>query len=107
MADPVQQKIRDIVEKNKVVIFMKGAPEAPQCGFSAQSVRCLQEAGAKNIVAVDVLADPAVRDGVKAYTQWPTIPQIFMNGEFIGGCDIVTEMFERGELKTAVEATQK
>ncbi|MBI2339756.1 MAG: Grx4 family monothiol glutaredoxin [Deltaproteobacteria bacterium] len=99
----IHQKIKELVEKNKIVIFMKGVPEAPQCGFSAQSVHLLKEAGAKDIAAVDVLADPAIRDGIKAYTQWPTIPQIFINGEFIGGCDIVTEMFEKGELKAAIE----
>ena len=104
MVESMQEKIKNIVEKNKVVIFMKGVPEAPQCGFSAQSVHILQQAGGKNIVAVDVLADPAIREGIKAYTQWPTIPQIFINGEFIGGCDIVTEMFESGELKKTVEA---
>ncbi|MBI4411609.1 MAG: Grx4 family monothiol glutaredoxin [Deltaproteobacteria bacterium] len=104
MVESMQEKIKNIVEKNKIVIFMKGVPEAPQCGFSAQSVHILQQAGAKNIVAVDVLADPAIREGIKAYTQWPTIPQIFINGEFIGGCDIVTEMAESGELKKTVEA---
>lgn len=107
MADPIQNKIREMVEKNKIVIFMKGVPNAPQCGFSAQSVHLLQQAGGKDIVAVDVLADPVLRDGIKAYTQWPTIPQIFINGEFIGGCDIVTEMAEKGELKKAVETAQK
>jgi len=95
----MQQQIKDTVSKNKVVIFMKGTPEAPQCGFSAQAINMLKEAGAKSVVGVDVLADPSIRQGVKDFTQWPTLPQIFINGEFIGGCDIVTEMFERGELQ--------
>lgn len=97
-----QQKIKDLVTKNKVVIFMKGTPEAPQCGFSAKSIQCLQGVNAP-IVSVDVLSEPNMREGVKAFTQWPTIPQIFINGEFIGGCDIVTEMYENGELQAAVK----
>ncbi len=101
-----QSKIKDLVEKNKIVIFMKGTPEAPMCGFSAQSVNVLRAVGA-NFVGVDVLADPEIRQGIKEFTNWPTIPQIFINGEFVGGCDIVTEMYERGELKPIVEKTNK
>lgn len=101
-----QQTIKDLVEKNKVVIFMKGTPEAPQCGFSSQAIRCLQAAGAP-ITSFNVLSDPAVRHGIKEFTHWPTIPQIFINGKFVGGCDIVTEMYERGELKTAIEEAVK
>lgn len=97
----VQSKIKEIIEKNKVVVFMKGTLEAPQCGFSAQTIGVLQAVGAKP-VGIDVLADPAVRSGIKEFTQWPTIPQIFINGKFIGGCDIVTEMHERGELQKLV-----
>lgn len=97
-----QSKIKEIVEKNKVVIFMKGTPDAPQCGFSAQSIQVLRASGL-NPVGINVLADPEVRAGIKEFTQWPTIPQIFINGKFIGGCDIVTEMFERGELKSLLE----
>ena len=98
----VQSKIKDLVEKNKVIIFMKGTPDAPMCGFSAQSVNVLRAAGAP-LVGVDVLSDPEIRQGIKEFTNWPTIPQIFINGQFVGGCDIVTEMFERGELKAEVE----
>ncbi len=98
-----QQKIKDLIAKNKVVIFMKGTPQAPQCGFSAKSIQCLQSVNAP-IFSVDVLSDPEIREGVKQFTQWPTIPQIFINGEFIGGCDIVTEMLESGELKQTVES---
>lgn len=93
-----QTKIKEVIEKNPVVIFMKGTPDAPQCGFSAQAVKCLKAAGATP-VGVDVLADNTIRQGIKAFTNWPTIPQIFIKGKFIGGADIVTEMFEQGELK--------
>lgn len=106
MSDPIQQKIKDLVEKNPVVIFMKGTPEMPQCGFSAQSIQCLKAAGAP-ITAINILEDPAIRQGIKDFTQWPTIPQIFIKGEFVGGCDILTEMDQRGELKTAVENALK
>lgn len=97
----INEKIREIVEGNKVVIFMKGTPESPQCGFSARSVQCLNAVGA-SIKAIDVLSDEDLRAGVKEYTKWPTIPQIFINGKFVGGCDIISEMFEKGDLKKAV-----
>lgn len=102
-----QEKIQEVIDRNPVVIFMKGSPEAPQCGFSAQAVQCLKESGVNALAYIDVLSDPEVRQGIKDLTQWPTIPQIFIKGEFIGGCDIVTEMHQRGELKTKIEeATQ-
>ncbi|OGQ06636.1 MAG: monothiol glutaredoxin, Grx4 family [Deltaproteobacteria bacterium RIFCSPLOWO2_12_FULL_40_28] len=97
----VQSTIQKIIKENPVVVFMKGTPESPQCGFSAQTIHCFQAVGAP-VKGVNVLADPAIRQGIKDLTQWPTIPQIFIKGEFIGGCDIVTEMYERGELKTKV-----
>ena len=99
----IESKIKDIVEKNKVVVFMKGTPEAPQCGFSAQTIGVLQAVGA-NPIGIDILADPAVRAGIKEFTNWPTIPQIFINGKFIGGCGIVTEMHERGELQKIINS---
>lgn len=99
----VQNKISDLIKNNKVVVFMKGSPESPMCGFSAQTIQVLRAVGAP-LVGVDVLSDPSIRQGIKDYTNWPTIPQVFINGEFVGGCDIVTEMFQRGELKKAVEA---
>ena len=102
MTDTVQKKIKQIVEENKVVIFMKGTPDQPQCGFSAKTIQCLSAVGVKP-AAVDVLADPEIRDGVKQFTNWPTIPQVFIGGKFVGGCDIVTELFERGELKQMVQ----
>lgn len=99
----VQTQIKEVIEKNPVVIFMKGTPDAPQCGFSAQSIQALRACGA-NPVGINVLADANIRQGIKDFTQWPTIPQIFIKGEFIGGCDIVTEMYQRGELQEAIKA---
>lgn len=101
-----QNEIKSLVTQNKVVVFMKGSPEAPQCGFSAQTVKCLSAAGAP-IVAVDVYARPEMRDAVKQFTNWPTLPQVFIKGEFVGGCDIVTELYQRGELKQMVDDALK
>ncbi|EKD42182.1 MAG: hypothetical protein ACD_73C00279G0001, partial [uncultured bacterium] len=101
-----QNEIKNLVTENKVVVFMKGTPEAPQCGFSAQTVKCLNAAGA-SIVSVDVYARPEMRDGVKQFTNWPTLPQVFIKGEFVGGCDIVTELYQRGELKQMVDEALK
>lgn len=95
--DNLQQKIENLVKGNKIVIFMKGTPEAPQCGFSNRAVQVLKTLG-QPIASVNVLADDALWGALEDYTQWPTVPQIFINGEFIGGCDIVSEMQERGEL---------
>lgn len=100
----IQNKIDELIKNNKVVIFMKGTPDSPMCGFSAQSVQALRSAGA-TLLGVDVLSDPAIRQGVKDFTNWPTIPQIFINGEFVGGCDIVLEMSQRGDLKKMLEVT--
>ncbi len=102
----VQNKINDLIKNNKVVIFMKGTPEAPMCGFSAQSIQVLRAVGAP-VVGVDVLSDPSIRQGIKDFTNWPTLPQIFINGEFVGGCDILTEMFQRGDLKKTVDEALK
>ncbi len=104
MNQEIQKKIKEIVDQNKVVIFMKGNPDAPMCGFSAQAVTVLKQAGASSLVGIDILSNPEIRQGVKDFTQWPTLPQIFINGEFVGGCDIVTEMHQRGELKGMIEA---
>lgn len=100
MSDTKNQ-IQELISKNKVVVFMKGSPDFPQCGFSAKTVQCLKASGA-DIYSVDVLSDPAIRQGIKDFTNWPTIPQVFINGEFVGGCDIVSEMFDNGELKSAL-----
>lgn len=100
--EDLKKKIEGIVKANKVVIFMKGTPEEPRCGFSSRAVQVLQTLN-QPIEAVDVLADDALWDALEQVTQWPTVPQIFINGEFIGGCDIVTELSERGELQKLVQ----
>jgi len=98
MTDPVvADRIKHDVSENSVVLYMKGTPVFPQCGFSAAVVQILTNLGVK-FKGIDVLADPALRQGVKDFSSWPTIPQLYVKGEFVGGCDIVREMFETGEL---------
>ena len=97
-ANPVHDLIARTVTENPVVVFMKGEPDAPRCGFSSLVVQVLDHLGA-DFVGVDVLADDALRDGIKTFTDWPTIPQLYVKGEFVGGADIVREMFQSGELK--------
>jgi monothiol glutaredoxin len=100
MAEPaVFSRIRDLVEGNDVVLFMKGVNGAPQCGFSQQVMLILNHLGV-SYKDVNVLADQDIREGIKAFSDWPTIPQLYVKGEFVGGCDIVREMFEEGELRT-------
>ena len=101
--NPVFGRIRREIEDNPVVVFMKGVPEAPKCGFSAAVVQALSRTGVK-FKGIDVLAEPEIRDGIKAFTDWPTLPQLYVKGEFVGGCDIVREMFETGELKEVLES---
>ena len=96
--DPVHAFIAKTVEENPVVLFMKGTPDAPRCGFSSVVVQILDHMEAP-FVGVDVLQDEDLRNGIKAYSDWPTIPQLYVKGEFVGGCDIVREMFQSGELK--------
>lgn len=96
--NPVFERIRETIAADPVVLFMKGSPAQPQCGFSAAVVQILTHYGVP-FKSVDVLADPAVRDGIKKFSEWPTIPQLYMQGEFIGGCDIVREMAEGGEFE--------
>lgn len=98
MSDPAHEQIANDIASNDVVLYMKGTPVFPQCGFSAATVGVLSHLGVK-FKAVDVLKDPAVRQGIKEFSNWPTIPQLYIKGEFIGGCDIVKEMFESGELQ--------
>jgi monothiol glutaredoxin len=98
-ANPVHDFIAKTVEDHPVVLFMKGVPEQPQCGFSAQVVQILDHLGA-DFVGVNVLQNDQLRDGIKTYSDWPTIPQLYVKGEFVGGCDIIREMFQAGELKT-------
>ena len=97
-ADPVHDFIAKTVAEHDVVLFMKGTPDAPRCGFSSQAVQILDHVGA-DFVGVDVLQDEALRQGIKAFTDWPTIPQLYVKGEFVGGSDIVREMFQAGELQ--------
>jgi monothiol glutaredoxin len=94
----VFDRIRDEIAKNDVLLFMKGTPVFPQCGFSAAVVECLSELGVK-FHGVNILVDPDLRQGIKEFSQWPTIPQLYVKGEFVGGCDIIREMFETGELE--------
>jgi monothiol glutaredoxin len=101
-ANPVHAFIAKTVEEHPVVLFMKGAPEQPQCGFSAQVVQILDHLGA-DFVGVDVLQSNPLRDGIKTFSDWPTIPQLYVAGEFVGGADIVREMFQSGELKTLLD----
>ena len=93
----VQNWIKETVTQNPVVLFMKGSAQFPQCGFSGRAVQILKACGVSNIVTVNVLEDQDVRQGIKEYSNWPTIPQLYVNGEFIGGADIMSEMFESGE----------
>jgi monothiol glutaredoxin len=102
----VQDLIRQQVTSHPVVLYMKGTPDFPQCGFSANAVRILNTCGVNNIFSVNVLEDAEVRQGIKEFSSWPTIPQLYVNGEFIGGSDIMTEMFQNGELKTALDAAK-
>ena len=94
----INEKIKDIINKNNVVLFMKGTPEMPQCGFSMTVSNILKELKVK-FSGVNVLADPEIRQGIKDFSNWPTVPQLYIKGEFIGGCDIAKEMYEKGELQ--------
>ena len=98
----VTERIRGDIKSNDVVLYMKGSPVFPQCGFSATVVQVLTHLGVK-FKGVDVLQDPAIRQGIKEFSDWPTIPQLFVKGEFVGGCDIVREMFESGELQETLK----
>lgn len=100
----VQVWIKETVEQNPVVLFMKGSAQFPQCGFSGRAIQLLKACGAENIVTVNVLDDAAIRQGIKDYSNWPTIPQLYIKGEFIGGSDIMNEMFENGELQALIKA---
>ena len=98
----VQEKIHAQVNANAVLLHMKGTPQFPQCGFSGATVQMLQACGLREFAAIDVLADPDIRAGIKAYANWPTIPQLYVNGELVGGADIVRELYELGELQPLV-----
>jgi monothiol glutaredoxin len=102
MAD-VRQEIESAIRDNKIMIFMKGNRSFPQCGFSAATVQIFEQLAVPYATA-DVLSDPELRDGIKAYSNWPTIPQVYIDGKFVGGCDIIRELAESGELETMVNA---
>lgn len=101
----IKDKIKQQIDGNAVVLYMKGTPQFPQCGFSGKSVQMLNACGVK-FAAVNVLADPEVREGIKQFSNWPTIPQLYIKGEFIGGCDIMTELYQKGELKKLLDGAQ-
>ncbi len=94
----IEERIRQQVTENDVVLYMKGTPQFPQCGFSGKSVQILKACGAQ-FKGIDVLADPEIRDGIKRYSNWPTVPQLYVRGEFVGGSDIMSELYEKGELQ--------
>lgn len=100
----IKDTIRQQITGHPVVLYMKGTPQFPQCGFSANAVRILNALGVKDFFSVDVLKDPAIREGIKDYSNWPTIPQLYVNGQFIGGSDIMTEMYQGGELQQLLKA---
>ena len=103
MSQDIQQRIKEQVTSHQVVLYMKGNPQFPQCGFSANAVGILNALGVKDLFTVDVLQDPEIRQGIKDYANWPTIPQLYINGEFVGDSDIMTEMYQSGELKQLLE----
>ncbi|MEO5764842.1 MAG: Grx4 family monothiol glutaredoxin [Casimicrobiaceae bacterium] len=98
MAD-IQQTIRDQVAKSRVVLYMKGTPQFPQCGFSATATEILRRCGVDDFATYNILQDEALRQGIKAFSNWPTVPQLYVDGEFVGGCDIMREMYQSGELQ--------
>lgn len=102
-----QQRIKEQVTGHPVVLFMKGTPQFPQCGFSAMAVQVLNACGVKDLHTVNVLADAEIRQGIKDYANWPTIPQLYVNGEFVGGSDIMREMYQSGELQKLLAAKQQ
>lgn len=99
----VKEFIRETVASNPVVLFMKGTAQFPQCGFSGRAIQVLKASGVTKLVTVNVLDDDEVRQGIKEYSSWPTIPQLYVGGEFVGGSDIIAEMYENGELETTLK----
>lgn len=105
MDQTVQERIQGIIDSNDVVLFMKGTKHFPQCGFSATVVEVLRRSGSE-FQDVNVLEDPAIRQGIKEFANWPTIPQLYVRGKFVGGCDIIREMYEKGELDAVLSAKE-
>jgi monothiol glutaredoxin len=102
----IQNTLRETITGNKVVLFMKGTPQFPQCGFSSNAANILKACGVTDYVSVNVLADPEIRQGIKEYSNWPTIPQLYINGQLVGGSDIMTEMYQKGELQKLLADAQ-
>ena len=102
----VQQRIDSIVKGGRVVLFMKGTAQFPQCGFSGRAIQVLKASGVTELKTVNVLEDNEIRQGIKDYANWPTIPQLYIDGELVGGCDITTEMFQSGELQSLLGASK-
>lgn len=100
----IQSWIKETVSQNSVVLFMKGTAQFPQCGFSGKAIQLLKACGAENIITINVLENTEVRQGIKEYSNWPTVPQLYVNGEFVGGSDIMSEMYESGELQTLFQS---
>lgn len=100
----IQDTIRDQITHHKVVLYMKGTPQFPQCGFSANAANLLKACGVTDYLAVNVLADPEIRQGIKEFSNWPTIPQLYVNGQFVGGSDIMTDLYQKGELQKLLAA---
>ena len=105
MNDSVREQIQEIIDSHDIVLFMKGTKHFPQCGFSATVVEVLRRSGS-DFQDVNVLEDQAIRDGIKEFTNWPTIPQLYVRGQFVGGCDIVREMYQKGELDAVLSAKE-
>ncbi len=103
MTDQIFSDIENTIKGNDVVLYMKGNKKIPQCGFSATVVQILERCGVESFKDINVLADPAIREGIKQFSNWPTIPQLYIKGEFIGGCDIAREMYQSGELQTLLQ----
>ena len=104
MSEDVLNVIKEQIEENPIILYMKGSPQAPQCGFSAQTIQCLVACG-QRFAYVDILSNPEIRSTLPGYANWPTFPQLWVGGELVGGCDIITEMFDSGELLTLLEDT--
>ena len=101
----IRDTITDQVKKNRVVLYMKGTPQFPQCGFSATATEILKRCGVTNFASYNVLQDDALRQGIKDFSNWPTVPQLYVDGEFVGGCDIMREMYQSGELQKLLTKT--
>jgi monothiol glutaredoxin len=99
--EQIREEILATIDRNRIMLFMKGTPDFPRCGFSARTVQCLDAAGA-DYAAMDILPDPRIREQLSAHSGWPTIPQLFIDGELVGGCDIITELYQNGELAKMV-----